>query len=54
MPAARWVLSEAMDVRALSEEESARMARGGFLAGVERFDGKCFGVSPAEANAMDP
>ena len=30
------------------------MARGGFLAGVERFDGKCFGVSPAEANAMDP
>ena len=30
------------------------MARGGFLAGVERFDGKCFGVSPAESSAMDP
>ena len=89
VPAARWVLSEAMDVSALSgvcskpnphpnfdtgpkpkpdpnahadpepnpnpyQEETARMARGGFLAGVERFDGKCFGVSPAEASAMDP
>eukprot|EP00964_Phaeocystis_antarctica_P142292 scaffold107543_cov56-Phaeocystis_antarctica.AAC.1 len=54
VPAARWVLEEAMDVTSLSQEETARMARGGFLAGVERFDGKCFGVSPAESSAMDP
>ena len=38
----------------LSEEQKVCSRHGGFLAGAERFDGKCFGVSPAEANAMDP
>ena len=38
----------------ITEAQKVCVAHGGFLAGVERFDGKCFGVSPAEANAMDP
>ena len=38
----------------MSEAQKVCVAHGGFLAGVERFDGKCFGVSPAEASAMDP
>ena len=54
VPAARWVLEEAVDVTSLSDDQMARMSRGGFLSGAERFDGRCFGVSPAEAGAMDP
>ena len=52
--AARWVLEEAVDMTSITEAQKVCVAHGGFLAGVERFDGKCFGVSPAEANAMDP
>ena len=38
----------------LSEAQAACVAHGGFVAGAERFDGRCFGVSAAEAGAMDP
>ena len=54
VPAARWVLEEAVDMTSITEAQKVCVAHGGFLAGVERFDGKCFGVSPAEASAMDP
>jgi len=54
VPAARWVLEEAVDMTSITEAQKVCARHGGFLAGVERFDGKCFGVSPAESSAMDP
>ena len=54
VPAARWVLEEAVDMTSITEEQKVCARQGGFLAGAERFDGKCFGVSPAESSAMDP
>ena len=54
VPAARWVLEEAVDMSLLSEAQEGCVRHGGFLAGAQRFDGSAFGVSPAEASAMDP
>eukprot|EP00964_Phaeocystis_antarctica_P082519 scaffold51764_cov63-Phaeocystis_antarctica.AAC.2 len=54
VPAARWVLEEAVDMTSITEAQKVCVRHGGFLAGVERFDGRCFGVSPAESSTMDP
>ena len=54
VPHTRWVLARMVDVRLLSEAQSACVRHGGFVAGVERFDAHAFGISPAEAGAMDP
>ena len=54
VPASRWVLELSVDVRALSDAQVACAGHGGFVAGAERFSGRAFSVSPAEAAAMDP
>ena len=57
-PTSRWdldailVANNAGDL--CPEEIRSRMKHGGFVAGAERFDNRCFNVSPAEAAAMDP
>jgi acyl carrier protein len=52
---ALWSMMQASgDVTSITEEQKVCARQGGFLAGAERFDGKCFGVSPAESSAMDP
>ena len=51
VPATRW------DVRAqptLPEPIASRVRHGGFVRGAELVDNAAFGVSPAEAAAMDP
>jgi acyl transferase domain-containing protein len=50
VPATRWELR----TPPADESAAARVKHGGFVAGAERFDHRCFGVSPAEAAAMDP
>jgi len=54
VPAARWTLSAAVDVSALSEVQAACVSHGGFVRDAERFDHAAFGVSAAESGAMDP
>eukprot|EP00964_Phaeocystis_antarctica_P050136 scaffold29059_cov73-Phaeocystis_antarctica.AAC.1 len=47
VPAARWTLSAAVDVGALSEVQAACVSHGGFVRDAERFDHTAFGVSAA-------
>ena len=54
VPASRWTLALAVDVRALSSAMVACAGHGGFLSGAQSFDGRAFGISAAEAGAMDP
>ena len=54
VPSARWSLERVVDVSSLSAETVACAAHGGFVRGAARFDGGFFGVSPAEAGAMEP
>ncbi|MFE6622429.1 SDR family NAD(P)-dependent oxidoreductase [Streptomyces sp. NPDC057740] len=53
VPAGRW------DTRGLHDPDpdatgKAYSLRGGYLAGIDRFDAAFFGISPREAAAMDP
>ena len=54
VPAARWTLAQAVDVKVLSSAQTACVQHGGFVTGVQRFDARTFGIAPAEASAMDP
>ena len=54
VPSSRWELSSAVDVLRLSEVQRSCVSHGGFVAGAAHFDAASFGVSPAEAAAMDP
>ena len=49
VPLQRW----SVDVP-VPEPITSRLRHGGFAEGVSLFDNSCFGISPAEAAAMDP
>ena len=51
VPTARW---EVGPKPSNNDAAGLRCRHGGFVAGAERFDNRCFNVSPAEAAAMDP
>ena len=53
VPAQRWTLSEAVDVRTLSERQLKCIQHGGYVD-AERFDDSFFGISKAEVVWMDP
>ena len=54
VPAARWTLALAVDPQTLTSAQAACVRHGGFVTAAQRFDAHIFGVSPAEAGAMDP
>ena len=54
VPATRWTIELAVDVRLLSATQLQCVQNGGFVRGAERFDNLAFGISSAEAGAMDP
>ena len=55
IPASRWDVEEAaLDLVASPPEVLSRVRHGAFLVDAELFENGFFGVSPAEASAMDP
>jgi len=55
VPASRWSLDgHESQLAALREEQRSSATFSACLAGIDRFDGHAFSVSPAEAAAMDP
>ena len=54
VPASRWDTSDLSRFAAVPETVAARQRCASFLADAELFDNGFFGVSPAEAAAMDP
>ena len=48
VPALRWTLDGLVDVASLGVAQASCVRHGGFVCGAERFDGRAFGVSPAE------
>ena len=53
IPPERWNLDEFSDVNDV-EQNQKYMRWGGFLNGVDQFDPQFFGISPSEAQTMDP
>ena len=54
VPSARWVLSQLVDERVLSETQLQCVQYGGFVSGAQLFDSRAFSISHAEVGAMDP
>ena len=55
VPATRWVLDDVVeDASELTPVQVACARHGGFLAGIQRFDARGFGISSAEAGVIDP
>ena len=54
VPWTRWMLNKTSDTSVLTSLQTACVRHDSFIARTQRFDASTFGLSPAEAGAMEP